>query len=47
MFKLSWAILIRLGQPDGLTISQLAAEINAANANAEWGIALGDGQCLN
>jgi len=25
----------------------LAAEINAANANAEWGIALGDGQCLN
>jgi len=40
MFKLGWAILIRIGLPDGLTISQLAAEINAANADDEWGIAL-------
>jgi hypothetical protein len=47
MFKLGGVILIRIGLPDGFTISQLAAEINAANADVEWGIALGDGQCLN
>jgi hypothetical protein len=40
MFKLGCAILIRIGLPDSFTISQLAAEINAANADAEWGIAL-------
>ena len=47
-FDLCWRTPdLAAAQPDGLTISQLAAEINAANANAEWGIALGDGQCLN
>jgi hypothetical protein len=40
MFKLGCAILIRIGLPDGFTISQFAAEINAANADGEWGIAL-------
>jgi len=40
MIKLGCAIFIRIGPPDGFTISQLAAEINAANAGGECRIAL-------
>jgi hypothetical protein len=46
MFKSGCVILFRIGLPDGFTISQLAAEINAANADCEWRIALRAGQCL-
>jgi hypothetical protein len=47
MFKLGCTIFIQIGLPDGFTISQFAAEINAANALCEWKIAFRHGQCLN
>jgi hypothetical protein len=46
MFKSGCIILVRIGLPDGFTISQLAAKINAANAGGEWRIALRTGRCL-